>query len=99
MQRIGEGRIEIPEVFIAKAKGENMTFKFFFNKKCECYPCHKGILVMNCIFCFCPLYHLKNCGGNFTITKYGKDCSECLFPHEKGNYDEIINRIEKDGRT
>ena len=47
------------------------NYKFFQNTKCEYYPCHKleNEADFNCLFCFCPLYMLKDkCGGNFTYT-------------------------------
>ena len=43
-------------------------FKFFQNKKCEYFPCHKtkNEEDFNCLFCYCPLYALGDkCGGNF----------------------------------
>ena len=69
------------------------NYKFFQNKACEYFPCHKGAdgESFNCLFCFCPLYALGDkCGGNFTYTDNGiKDCSSCLRPHRKENYDAI----------
>ena len=68
-------------------------YKFFQNLECEYFPCHKGAdgENFNCLFCFCPLYALGDkCGGNFTYTDSGiKDCSSCLRPHRKENYDAI----------
>lgn len=68
-------------------------YKFFQNLECEYFPCHKGVdgESFNCLFCFCPLYALGDkCGGNFTYTDSGiKDCSSCLRPHRKENYDAI----------
>ena len=68
-------------------------YKFFQNLECEYFPCHKGAdgESFNCLFCFCPLYALGDkCGGNFTYTDSGiKDCSSCLRPHRKENYDAI----------
>ena len=51
----------------------------------------------NCLFCYCPLYLLdKECGGNFSFTSEGiKDCSNCLIPHKKENYQWILERLEK----
>ncbi len=64
-----------------------MSYKFFTNKDCEYFPCHKtdNPNDFNCLFCFCPLYALgKNCGGNFSILENGiKDCSKCMLPHNK----------------
>ena len=72
-----------------------MSAKFFCNKDCEYYPCHKGLSEINCLFCFCPLYRDENCGGNFTVLSNGiKDCSNCIFPHVAGNYDKIIERLK-----
>ena len=69
------------------------NYKFFQNLECEYFPCHKGAdgENFNCLFCFCPLYDLGDkCGGNFTYTDSGiKDCSSCLRPHRKENYDAI----------
>ena len=74
-------------------------YKCFTNKKCEYFPCHKTNNVdnFNCLFCFCPLYSMgENCGGNFTYTKEGiKDCSNCLIPHKKENYDYIVGKLMK----
>ena len=69
------------------------NYKFFQNRNCEYFPCHKGAHAesFSCLFCFCPLYALGDkCGGNFTYTQDGiKDCSNCLRPHKKENYDAI----------
>ncbi len=74
-----------------------MSYKFFQNTSCEFFPCHNITKKdnFNCLFCYCPLYGLKDkCGGNFTYTENGiKDCSECNFPHIKENYDEIIKKL------
>ena len=73
-----------------------MSYKFFENKNCEYYPCHKTTKV-NCLFCFCPLYHYENCGGFYKKTEKGiKDCSECLLPHSQGGYEYIIKRLGKE---
>ena len=37
--------------------------RFFENKECEYYPCHKGIEEMNCLFCYCPMNQFENCLG------------------------------------
>ena len=28
------------------------SYRFFENKECQYYPCHKGIENMNCLFCY-----------------------------------------------
>lgn len=77
-----------------------MSYKFFCNKECEYFPCHKveNPDDFNCLFCYCPLYTLgKECGGNPTFLENGvKDCSNCTFPHKKQNYEKIINAMKKE---
>ena len=72
-------------------------YKFFQNKECEYFPCHKTGKPedFNCLFCYCPLYALgKDCGGNCSYTENGiKDCSNCLVPHGKGGYDHIMSKM------
>lgn len=74
------------------------NYKFFSNKKCEYYPCHKGLEEINCLFCYCPLYFTE-CSGNYTILDSGiKDCSNCSIPHDRNNYDYIIARLCEERR-
>ena len=73
------------------------NYQFFQNRECEYFPCHKGADPenFNCLFCFCPLYALGNrCGGSFCYTENGiKDCSGCLKPHRKENYEKIMTQM------
>ena len=73
-------------------------YKFNQNPKCEFFPCHRGIKDedFNCLFCYCPLYTLGDkCGGNFTYLDNGiKDCSNCLLPHRRENYDRIMEKMD-----
>ena len=72
-----------------------MSYKFFENKDCEYYPCHKGLKEINCLFCYCPLYRIKDCGGNYRMLENGvKDCSSCAFPHIRENYEKVIERLK-----
>lgn len=75
-------------------------YAFFSHTACEYFPCHKGVdeQDFNCLFCFCPLYRLgENCGGNFRMLPGGvKDCSSCAFPHARGSYDAIMQRLAQD---
>lgn len=72
-----------------------MSYRFFSNKDCEYYPCHKSNEI-NCLFCFCPLYLITDCGGNSTYLQNGvKDCSNCTLPHSKKGYDYIIEKLIK----
>jgi Zn-finger protein len=73
-----------------------MSEKYFSNKRCKFYPCH-NVDDINCLFCFCPLYHLE-CDGNFTVKKQEqiliKDCSNCLIPHSRQAYEYIMSRLK-----
>ena len=75
-----------------------MSYRFFNNNKCEYFPCHKtnDPENFNCLFCYCPLYALKDkCGGNFRYTeKVIKDCTNCTLPHKRDNYDYIIGKFQ-----
>ena len=73
------------------------SYKFFSNKECKYYPCHKGIDELNCIFCFCPLYYMKDCGGDFKINEKGiKDCTGCIKPHvPETGYDYVLEKIKE----
>ena len=74
-------------------------YKFFCNRECEFFPCHKGIDPehFNCLFCYCPLYALgERCGGNFRYTEKGiKDCTACTVPHDPDNYSYIIGHFSE----
>ncbi len=74
-----------------------MSSRFFQNRDCEYFPCHKDAdpETFNCLFCYCPLYALgESCGGGFTYTKDGvKDCSACLFPHRPENYGRVCETL------
>ena len=74
-------------------------YKFFQNRKCEYFPCHKceDQENFNCLFCYCPLYALGDkCGGNFSYTEGGiKDCSACLVPHKAGNFDYMMEKMDE----
>ena len=70
--------------------------KFFCNKDCEFFPCHKGVDVenFNCMFCYCPLYSRNDCPGSPEFLPNGvKDCSNCTLPHT--NYDTVITKLKE----
>ena len=75
------------------------NYDFFQNTNCEYFPCHKcdDPEKFSCLFCYCPLYALgEECGGNFTYTQNGiKDCSACLRPHKRENYEAISREMVK----
>lgn len=70
------------------------SYRFFANRDCEYFPCHKVVGDFNCLFCYCPLYLKENCPGKPAyIEKDGKkikDCTNCIFPHQPENYDAVI---------
>ena len=74
------------------------NYRFFSHTECEYFPCHTfdDPENFNCIFCYCPLYALgTKCGGNFTITPSGvKDCTGCVFPHQRENYDLVLKKLK-----
>lgn len=71
---------------------------YYENRDCEYYPCH-DMEHLNCMFCYCPFYREDNCPGSptYITSKHTgekiKDCSHCLYPHKKENYDAIMERI------
>lgn len=73
-------------------------YRYFQNRECAYFPCHRGLeeQEFNCLFCYCPLYALADrCGGNFTYTEQGiKDCSKCLIPHRRENYQRIMDKMK-----
>ena len=78
----------------------NNSDRFFANTECRFYPCHRGIEEINCLFCYCPLYHMEDCPGKPAfIEKNGrriKVCTDCTFPHRAENYDTVIETLRKD---
>lgn len=74
-------------------------YDFFQNKDCEYFPCHPGAdpECFSCLFCYCPLYVLGDrCGGSFTYTQNGvKDCSRCLRPHLRDNYQCMMEKMDQ----
>lgn len=82
-----------------KQEKRTENFKFFSNKECEFFPCHKVKEPdqFNCLFCYCPLYALGDaCGGNFVYTERGiKDCTNCMIPHQPGGYEYVTENFSK----
>lgn len=74
------------------------NYDFFQNQQCEHFPCHPGAdpACFSCLFCYCPLYALGDrCGGNFVYTEDGiKDCTQCLKPHQREQYQQILKKAE-----
>ena len=73
-------------------------YKFFQNRECEYFPCHKTDHPedFSCLFCYCPLYALgRRCKGNFSYKGDVKVCTNCMIPHRRENYDYIIGRYRE----
>ena len=69
------------------------NYKFFQNTKCEYFPCHETDKLedFNCLFCFCPLYMLKDeCGGNF---KYSKNVKDCVITSYSIHYTKLYDGL------
>uniref|UniRef100_I2PZ55 Uncharacterized protein containing a Zn-finger-like domain n=1 Tax=Desulfovibrio sp. U5L TaxID=596152 RepID=I2PZ55_9BACT len=74
------------------------SHRFFQNTGCRYFPCHPGAdpAAFNCLFCFCPLYFLPDCGGDHVLRQGVKDCTACLRPHRPEGYDAILARLRRE---
>ena len=74
------------------------NYGYFKNTECKYFPCHGGVDDFNCLFCYCPLYHLENCPGNPVYKEKEGDlvkvCTNCIFPHQSMNYDTVIGILK-----
>lgn len=78
-------------------------FNHFQNRECRYFPCHgkeRGtgsvpVEDFNCLFCYCPLYLVEDCGGKYTMEDYGKNCMECTRNHDKDSWKFIVSRIRE----
>ena len=71
-------------------------YRFFQHTACEYFPCHETSepARFNCLMCFCPLYYIDDCGGDFDRLQSGiKDCTRCLLPHYDYNF--VVDKIEE----
>ena len=90
-----------PPIAIRGCIGVNMenSYKYFENKECQYYPCHQGTQNLNCMFCYCPLYAMEHCPGNYVYIdsnrKQIKECTNCTFPHKAENYEIIMELLSK----
>ena len=75
------------------------SHRFFENRACRYFPCHKGLKDFNCLFCYCPFYLKEKCPGApqyiETEQKRIKDCTNCTFPHRPENYDAILRILRE----
>ncbi len=82
---------------MAKTSSDRRHSSYFLNKECEYYPCHKlPEDKFSCLFCYCPLYDIEDCGGSYTYTSKGiKNCMDCTFPHDRDNYGAVIKKLKE----
>jgi Zn-finger protein len=73
------------------------NYKYFQHSQCEYFPCHevKNNANFNCLFCYCPLYFIEDCGGNNTYLNNIKNCTNCTIPHSENGYNYIVEKIIK----
>ena len=75
------------------------SYRFFENRECKYFPCHKLEGDFNCLFCYCPLYNREHCPGSHTYIEKDarriKVCTDCTFPHQPENYDIMIQFLKK----
>ena len=80
--------------YVSGRKAMNNSYKYFENRECKYFPCHKGLQDINCLFCYCPLYNQENCPGKYKYIESNgrliKESADCTFPHEAENYDIIM---------
>ena len=77
------------------------SYRYFENRACQYYPCYAGTEHINCLFCYCPLYHLAHCPGNYRYIEVNgksiKECTDCTFPHEAESYEMIMALLSGQG--
>ena len=71
------------------------SYRFYSNRECSYFPCHevRDKEEFNCMFCYCPLYLMEDCGGNHKNLHGIKDCTACLIPHRPNGYEYINEKI------
>lgn len=81
----------------SREHAERKHCTYFLNKECEYYPCHNlGKEKFSCLFCYCPLYDMEDCGGTYFISEKGtKNCKDCTFPHDRDNYGLVIKKLKE----
>ena len=75
------------------------SHRFFRNTDCAYFPCHavEDDSTFNCLFCYCPLYFLDDCGGTPRRTDEGvKDCTPCTLPHGPDGYERVMARLKQE---
>ena len=74
--------------------------KFVQCPDCPYFPCHDDVPIeeFNCRFCYCALYFIEDCGGNYEILDNGiKDCSNCSIPHRGvEGHEYVVNTLTEE---
>lgn len=75
------------------------SYRFFENRACKYFPCHKGQKDFNCLFCYCPMYRFEDCLGKPEYKeKNGKKikiCTNCNFPHQPEHYEQVVQFLKE----
>lgn len=104
VRRFSDGGVymkyERPDIQAPAAVGSTEpSYRFFQNRECQYFPCHPvDPSLLNCLFCFCPLYYALCPGEPKYFESNGgvvKDCSDCDYPHRPGSYDTILAELRK----
>ncbi len=87
-----------PDTPLLPPAREPQGHRYFRNAACAYFPCHAGVdpAEFNCLFCYCPLYFLADCGGTPDTSRGIKDCTPCLNPHVAGGYDRVLTRLKRE---
>ena len=87
---------DLGRTVLGKADSKDGAYGYA-NRACRFFPCHTmDPECFSCLFCYCPLYGLEDCGGEFTRNADGiKNCTECTYVHDRRNYGEIIRKIRE----
>ena len=92
----GSGEEAMKEARISSEDGRKHC-TYFVNRQCEYYPCHDvSDDKFSCLFCYCPLYDIADCGGEYIVNEKGvKNCKNCGFVHDKDNYPKVIKKLKE----
>lgn len=71
-----------------------MSHKYFQNESCKFFPCKPG--EPNCLLCYCPLYLLDNCGGDWQIFNDMKDCSGCHMTDGESGWLYVVECLREE---
>ena len=73
------------------------NYKFFQHKDCEFFPCTRLINRRISTACSAIVLCMRSATNawNFQYTDTGfKDCTNCMFPHVRSNYEKILERYQ-----